>query len=218
VRANDSKNAKKNESSRVRKERRKRRTTTEKNKARTNARMTYPWSLGQIQTRQLDYPSPFRFPGSRPPCYSVVRALFFWLFLSAYLRKEKGGRRSGGALGFKVSWINPKERTKKKEWETERKWKYTQFLRQNFDSARSIKPGFECPHRVKNHARKENARRIILFEFQAVGTFETSTSATTKVMMDDGWFFASHNFLKQQQQQQTTTHFIDSKLRFRAVD
>ena len=115
VRANDSKNAKKNESSRVRKERRKRRTTTEKNKARTNARMTYPWSLGQIQTRQLDYPSPFRFPGSRPPCYSVVRALFFWLFLSAYLRKEKGGRRSGGALGFKVSWINPKERTKKKE-------------------------------------------------------------------------------------------------------
>ena len=40
---------------------------------------------------------------------------------------------------------------------------------------------------MKNHARKENARRIILFELQAVGTFETSTSATTKVMMDDGY-------------------------------
>ena len=57
----------------------------------------------------------FSISGSRPPCYSVVRALFFWLFLSAYLRERERGRRSGGALGFKVSWINPKERTKKKE-------------------------------------------------------------------------------------------------------
>ena len=82
------------------------------------------------------------------------------------------------------------ERTNKEERMRDRKkMKVHAIFSQNFDSARSIKPGFECPHRVKNHARKENARRIILFELQAVGTFETSTSATTKVMMDDGFDF-----------------------------